>query len=557
VRTVHGQNYVWNEPVVALGTLRQTRGNEYTGSFVLPDSIVFAALAVEDTAAREVDDFGGRTWEVLRASDTGEPTLASLEQRTNDMMGRSWEQGMLGVRRMLTLYPDSVSSWRWLNTYESWMALETDSTKAENRKQLVRFSARDLTNPSLSAEQLSDMVWFSRSLDSTVSAPWMARLQRDAPGHSTAIYLRGLATLQAMWAARIDTAQALTQLESLWPTVTPDRQLWLAEYGADLSRRDEVAANRWSARLLAASHDETARRDAAERLLKLPALRARGEEALRALLVVTTVERERRLLDESAAAHAARVDRSRRATLAVLGQALAADGALKAARDTLTLATAGGWIPGAFATLGDVRLALGDTSGAVDAWAHTAVDPNTTTARRAALDSAVRRVGQRSRWDGAQQDARRVLAARVMERATNRHVDDVPLLGLDGRSHQLSSLRGDRGTVVVFWSHECGYAVEAVPELQALSARLAKRGVPMLLVADAARMTPALMATLKEKQVTMPVYLDATGRATATFNNWGTPTLYVLDSKGRVAFPSARAMSQVLLYAEAVLGSAP
>jgi hypothetical protein len=79
----------------------------------------------------------------------------------------------------------------------------------------------------------------------------------------------------------------------------------------------------------------------------------------------------------------------------------------------------------------------------------------------------------------------------------------------------------------------------------------------MLLVADAARMTPALMATLKEKQVTMPVYLDATGRATATFNNWGTPTLYVLDSKGRVAFPSARAMSQVLLYAEAVLGSAP
>ncbi len=552
IRTVHGGNYVTNEPVVSIGTLSRADGTLYTGSFTLPDSIVFAALAVEDGASTDVDDLGGRTWEVLRSGADGEPTLAALEQRTNDLMGRSWEQGLQGVRRMVRLYPDSVASWRWLSLYESWMALATDSTRAAHKKQLARFSARDLNNPKLSAEEISAMVWYARSLDSTIAAPWMARLLREAPTHSTAIYLRGLDALQGVWAAKLDTASALKALESLWPGVPDDRREWLAGHGADFAAHDTARAAVWAERMLAASRTTPAKRDAAQRLLGMPSQRVRGENALRELLKTSTVQTERRMLDESAAAHTARVERMRRATLAVLGQALAKDGKLAAARDTLERATFGGWDVGAYGTLADVYLKLGDTTRAVSSWANVAIDPRTSSSRRAALDSSAKRVGALNAWPVAQRASRIVMADRVLERAINRRVDDVQLTKLDGTTHQLSSLRGAQATVVLFWSHECGYAIEAVPELQDLRKQLEKRGIPFVWVADANRVTPELTQTLKEKRVQEPIYLDATGKATATFNNWGTPMLYVLDSKGRVAFQGTSDHSQILLYAEAL-----
>lgn len=552
VRTVHGENYVTNEPVITAGSLQRVDGTLYTGSFTMPDSIVYAALAVEDGASIGVDDFGGRTWEVLRAGADGEPTLAALEQRTNDLMGRSWEQGLLGVRRMIRLYPDSVQSWRWLSLYESWMALSNDSTRAAHRQRLARFTARDLHNATLSAEDISDMVWYARSLDSTTAESWMARLLREAPTHSTAVYLRGLDALQGVWAAKLDTASALKTLESLWPSVPQDRREWLAGYGGDFAAHDTARAAVWAERMLAASRSTPSRRAAAMRLLDMPSQRVRGENALRELLKTSTARSERRLLDESAAAHAARVERMRRTTLAALGKALAADGKLVAARDTLERATAGGWDIAAYGTLADVYLKLGDTTRAVSTWANVAVDPRTAPSRKAALDSAAKRVGALHAWPVAQRASRIVMADRVLERAINRHVDDVQLTKFDGTTSQLSNLRGAQATVVLFWSHECGYAIEAVPELQALRRQLETKGIPFVWIADANRVTPELVQTLKEKKVQEPVYLDATGKATATFNNWGTPMLYVLDSKGRVAFPGTSEQSQILLYAEAL-----
>lgn len=552
VRTVHGENYVTNEPVITAGSLQRVDGTLYTGSFVMPDSIVYAALAVEDGASIGVDDFGGRTWEVLRAGADGEPTLAALEQRTNDLMGRSWEQGLLGVRRMIRLYPDSVQSWRWLSLYESWMALSNDSTRAEHRQQLARFTARDLHSTKLSAEDISDMVWYARSLDSTTAASWMARLLRDAPTHSTAIYLRGLDALQGVWAAKLDTASALKTLESLWPGVPNDRKEWLAGYGNDFAAHDPTLAAVWAERSLAASRTTPSKQAAAQRLLSIPSQRTRGENALRELLKSSTVKTERRLLDESANDHVVRVERMRRSTLAMLGQALAKDGQLAAARDTLERATLGGWDIGAYGTLADVYLALKDTTRAVSTYAHVAIDPRTAPARKSALDSLARRLGMQLQWPAAQQASRTMLAHSVLQRAINRHVDDATLTRLDGSAYQLSALRGQRATVVLFWSHECGYAIEAVPELQALRKQLEQRGIPFVWIADANRVTPELTKTLKEKQVQEPVYLDATGKATATFNNWGTPMLYVLDSKGRVAFPGTSNQSQILLYAEAL-----
>ncbi len=553
VRTVNGLSYVTNEPVITVGVLKHVDGTEYRGEFTLPDSIVYAALAVEDSSAREVDDFGGRTWEVLRAGTNGEPLLAALEQRTNDLMGRSWEQGLAGVRRMVALYPDSLAAWRWLRSYESWMVIETDSSRAVHRRQLARLSAKASSKASLSADEISDLVWYARALDSTIAKAWLDRLLRDTPTHSTAVYMRGLASLQQLDDKRADTASTLRALEALWSETPADRREWLAGTGADLAVGDSAHAAVWAERLLTSSRGLAAQRAAAQRLLTLSSQHRRGEDALRALLRETTVTTTPRLLNESAAEHRARVDRSQRATLAVLGRALAKDGALAAARDTLLLATQSGWEVEAFGALGDVQLALGDTSAAIRAWSHVAVDPRISMARRTALDTAVGRLKRLDLWNAAQREARGVMAARVLERAAYRRVDDVPVAGLDGASHLLSALRGTRATVVLFWSHECGYAVEAVPELQALSARLAQRDIPLVFIADSPVRTPALDSTLKAKRVTIPVYLDATSRATATFNNWGTPMMYVLDAKGRVVFAGTSDESQILLYAEALL----
>jgi hypothetical protein len=45
-----------------------------------------------------------------------------------------------------------------------------------------------------------------------------------------------------------------------------------------------------------------------------------------------------------------------------------------------------------------------------------------------------------------------------------------------------------------------------------------------------------MRAFLAEKKLTFPVYLDTRREATNGFNNFGTPSYYVLDAQGVVRF---------------------
>jgi hypothetical protein len=51
------------------------------------------------------------------------------------------------------------------------------------------------------------------------------------------------------------------------------------------------------------------------------------------------------------------------------------------------------------------------------------------------------------------------------------------------------------------------------------------------------------------------VYLDPGGKASAAFNNWATPQIYLLDAKGRVQFAPTEDVNLLRLRAEAVLGA--
>ncbi len=48
------------------------------------------------------------------------------------------------------------------------------------------------------------------------------------------------------------------------------------------------------------------------------------------------------------------------------------------------------------------------------------------------------------------------------------------------------------------------------------------------------------------------MYLDVDGAAAAWFNNWGTPTLHVLDADARVMFPGTTDVQEALLYSAAL-----
>ncbi|WP_310572201.1 TlpA disulfide reductase family protein [Gemmatimonas sp.] len=557
IRTTRGESYNVGVPVVEIATLQRTTGNEYVGRFTLPDSVVFAALAVEDTAALAVDDLGSRAWEVMRAGANGAPLLSALDQRNHDLMGRGWEEGLATTRRMMQLYPDSLGAWNWLQSFESWMSLETDSTRGAHRRALAMFDARHRTMRDLSPELIGATFWYTRRADSVANAYWRERLLREAPTQSFAVQDRMLTIASRELPTRRDTTTALAGLEQLWPDVPADRASQVISAALRLlppATANPVDLRRWADRLIAVDSSPATARYVAVRLLAAPAWRDEGKRHLRAEIArLANARTQLRALDESRTEQVERLARSQRLALAQLGRALADDGAHRAALDTLALASAAGWDLSVFNTVRETSLKVGDSSTARTMSARISVDPSTTPSRRESLQSAgVAQVGTAA-WAELVRSARRDLATRVMAGAKRRVLPAVSLRALDGSSAPLRSLLAPQVTVVVFWSTDCGPAVDALGEIQATAAALAKRGIRTITVVEQPQSTPALQNVLRTKSFTLPVYLDVGGVASKAFNNWGTPQAYLLDAKGNVMFGATSDLESVALRAAAMV----
>src|SRR6185503_1456803 len=120
MRSPNGGEYNIGIPTTTIALLRRDAKGVFTGGFAFPDSIVYAALVVEDSAASIVDDHGGRDWEVLISQNPGVPSVEALDQRVHDMMGRNWEEAVATARRMVALYPDDPRAWLRLRTFQGW-----------------------------------------------------------------------------------------------------------------------------------------------------------------------------------------------------------------------------------------------------------------------------------------------------------------------------------------------------------------------------------------------------------------------------------------------------
>lgn len=553
VRTARAESYEAGVPVISVGHLERVTGNEYRGQFVLPDSFVYAALAVEDTAASEVDDFGGRSWEVIRAGTDGRPTLDALEQRAHDLMGRSWEEGLATARRLVALYPDSVRARAWLQAYEHWMGLVTDSTREVHLRHARRFAARDLAR-AMSPEELGQQFWYVRTLDSSMARSWRARLKRDAPASGLAVQEELIDIERDVAAGGLDSSGAVQRLDALWPRVPPDRRGQIGSAALSLlGDHPSRAADRlrWVDRLYRADTTESGRRRLAQMQMAVAGGSADGMSRLRTLLAQSALGTAYRRLGESQRTFRRRLAGEHARSLAALGEALLANGQFGAARDTLQLAASLVWSPFTYRSLAKAHLAMNDSIAAARAWAHVLVDPRTD---GAVIDSLTR-IGSRLLgnvdWAAAQSSARRVLGTQLASRAIRRVVGDVSVATLEGHRTPLHSLSQGRGLVVVFWSPLCGPAVDALPDIEALRGKLAKQGVPLVIVAEQSSVTPELTRILTTQRIQTPVYLDVEGVAAARFNNWGTPTLFLLDGSGRVMFPGTADAQEALFFSAA------
>lgn len=557
IRTVHQGSYNEGVPVVQLATLRRTSGDRYTAQFVLPDSVVFAALAVEDTAASAVDDFGGRAWEVLRAGADGRPLLDALEQRTNDLMGRSWEEGIATAREKVQLYPDSVRSWSSLAFYERAMGLENDSTLRMHARQANRFSERMLAG-TLPA-QAGQLYWYARGTpDSTLTAAWRVRLLRDTPKDGFAVQERTIDIFRTHWASK-DSAGAVAALEALWHDTPPERRAQVAQVAhafLGTSAQHAEAMQRWTARYLAAESTLYRRRWVARELSRVAGLRDTALAQFTALTATLAQPDDRqRQLNETRADYLRRLSGERAIVEAEVGRVLAQGGRAAEALARLRRVPDVGWNVEVFDVTASAALAAGDTALAVPHWARLVIDPRTAAAKVKRLDSlGTRHVGA-SEWAALLQRTRQEMAETVMGRARRRRVEPSVVTALDGRETALSTLANGRPMVVVFWSPQCGPAVEALPDLELLSRRLAARQVPVVLIAEQTSADSTLTRELRKGGFTGAVYLDAKREAYRAFGNWGTPQLYVLDRDGRVLFDATSSVGETELRMEALLTS--
>ncbi len=520
------------------GVLTRVDRELYRGSLRLPDSVVYAVFAVEDSGGRHVDSNGSRLWELLVHDTLGRPTFDALTQREHDLMGRNWELGYETARRVAALYPERIESWSNLLFYEKHVLGEShlDSTLVSHRARLKAFHARLNSQTTPSSDDLGFMFWYALSIgDSTLEAYWKDRLEREAPRSPFAAQNRALAISARMWKDK-DSLRALADMDRLWDDVGPAHGN-VVNVGWRVAQivGDSAGLVRWASHYLDMNRGDSAW--IATAFTRYSGLRNEGMRLLRQELhALDTPDDARRSLEHTVEEQRAADAANARSLLAVLGQALVASGHATAGLDTLDLAVREGWDVALFRDVARTRLATGDTAGALTLLAFAAADP---AAESWTVDSTRRFIGSAvdtASWGRALERGRFEMRSRVLDRATRRPLPaSIRLERAAGRLVRFDSLARGRVTFVAFWSRRCGPSLEELPALERMTARLRRQGVGIVTVTDE-RMSEELQRFLVAKHLSFPVYGDVWRDASRAFNQWGTPSYFVVDASGQVRF---------------------
>jgi hypothetical protein len=538
----------------SLATL--TRGSEgvFRGSFVLPDSVVYVAMAVEDASTATVDTRDSRLWDVVVHDSDGKATFDALAQRENDLMGRSWEEAYATARLNVQVHPKLLAAWNELQFFERELLGDraADSLAKGRSKMLRDITNRYRTASDVPATELGTLVWWSYvNGDTSAGAYWYARLARKDPHHPQVAQIAAAQLSHRYWNTAPRTL--LDSLEVLWPRVAPvyGPGTYIITTGQQVARKvgDGKAYQRWVDR--ASGKDSLARTGLA--LAGLAPTREEGMRRIRAALNTPLADLQRdRPLTANLSEYARMIADRRRELLGTLGEALIATGKRREGLDTLSIAVSDGWDLQLLKRVAAQRLEAGDTTGSLQVEARISVDPRTSQPH---IDSITRLATSRLgtvNWSDARATAEREMVRETMSRSILRTIRGDPTAMNDaGQKQSLKESTAGKPSVIVYWSRHCGPALEALPAIDSVGRVLRSQGVSVYLVADEAP-SAEIAGFFREHKIHIPVLYDSRKEINIALRNFGTPAYYILDGGGRVRFNHVQEVNDILLQIRAI-----
>lgn len=537
--------------------LDRTADGHFRGTLTLPDSVVYAAFAVEDPAGRIVDSNGRRLWDVTVHGSDGRPTFEALSARLDDLDRRNWEGAFDVARQMTRLYPERPASWLDVELYEH--AVLDDSTVLPRfAKRLDALRRTLLAEDHPDAESLAELAYgyAFRLGRQDVSRQLVARIDADH-GWSR---VRTRYRISLSWiAARSDRSRYLASLDSLWNLTGNEVRVAQAGIAFSVNADNPDLAWTWYQRLAAVDPDAIIVTLTKE-LLPIPALRTRVNDALEnAVGDGATTDAENRPLYLSVPEYSREKMRDMGRARVVVGTALLANGRTAEALSQLRLAINDVWNPAVLHQAGRILLAHGDTADAVEAYGRMAADPALPPELGRAVADELGALTRSEHWKTVVASARAMLEENILADRIIRPVDTGLVLGgPSGKAVALSQLMSPGATAVVFWSWRSAPAKDSLVNIERIRRRLAAHSIRTIVIVTEPR-SPEMEQALSRLRVPFPVYTDLKGQATRDFMPPGTPAWFVLDGEGRIRFAYSnldRVAEQAVVLRDASAASA-
>lgn len=116
-------------------------------------------------------------------------------------------------------------------------------------------------------------------------------------------------------------------------------------------------------------------------------------------------------------------------------------------------------------------------------------------------------------------------------------VNDFKLPDADGKEHSLASLKGSKGTVIIFIATKCPVSNAYNERMQKLAEEYRAKGVNVIGInSNAAELSPEVKQHAAEKGLTFPILKDAGNRIADRLDAKVTPEAYLLDASGKLVY---------------------
>jgi peroxiredoxin len=116
-------------------------------------------------------------------------------------------------------------------------------------------------------------------------------------------------------------------------------------------------------------------------------------------------------------------------------------------------------------------------------------------------------------------------------------VADFNLPDADGHEHTLASLKGSKGTVLIFMATKCPVSNAYNERMQKLAADYASRGVNVVGInSNVAELAPEVKQHAAEKGLKFTILKDTGNKIADRFDAQYTPEAYLIDASGKLVY---------------------